>query len=161
MTIEGLNHFNIMASRSLIDEVRDFYVDVIGLRDGWRPDFDFDGHWLYAGGAPILHLMVSEEASEAADNGIRSTTGHLDHIALTAADLTAVESRLIELDQVYEKKVIPGFNVTQLFLHDPIGLGVERVGRLDWIHRIQKSPIRWMRLFLYMARPVRFERTTA
>ena len=125
MTIEGLNHFNIMASRSLIDEVRDFYVDVIGLRDGWRPDFDFDGHWLYAGGAPILHLMVSEEASEAADNGIRSTTGHLDHIALTAADLTAVESRLIELDQVYEKKVIPGFNVTQLFLHDPIGLGVE------------------------------------
>ena len=80
---------------------------------------------MHAGGALILHLMVSEEASEAADNGIRSTTGHLDHIALTAADLTAVESRLIELDQVYEKKVIPGFNVTQLFLHDPIGLGVE------------------------------------
>ena len=128
MAIAGLNHFNIMGSRSLIDEVRDFYVDVIGLTkssDGWRPDFDFEGHWLYAGDAPILHLMVSEEGSETADNGIRSTTGHLDHIALTAADLTAVESRLIELDQVYEKKVIPGFNVTQLFLHDPIGLGVE------------------------------------
>ena len=125
MTIAGLNHFNIMGSRSLIDEVRDFYVDVIGLSEGWRPDFDFEGHWLYAGDAPILHLMVSEESAVTDDGGLSSTTGHLDHIALTAADLTAVESRLIEFGQVYKKKVIPGFNVTQLFLHDPIGLGVE------------------------------------
>ena len=125
MAVEGLYHFNIMGSRSLIDEVRDFYVDVIGLSEGWRPDFDFEGHWLYAGDAPILHLMVSDEVSDTDDGGISSTTGHLDHIALTAADLTAVESRLTELGQVYKKKVIPGFNVTQLFLHDPIGLGVE------------------------------------
>ena len=125
MAITGLNHFNIMGSRSLIDEVRDFYVDVIGLSEGWRPDFDFEGHWLYAGDAPILHLMVSEEGALTDDSGLSSTTGHLDHIALTAADLTAVESRLIEFGQVYKKKVIPGFNVTQLFLHDPIGLGVE------------------------------------
>ena len=125
MAIAGLNHFNIMGSQSLIDEVRDFYVDVIGLSEGWRPDFDFDGHWLYAGDAPILHLMVSEEGAVTDDGGLSSTTGHLDHIALTAADLTAVESRLVELGQVYKKKLIPGFNVTQLFLHDPIGLGVE------------------------------------
>ena len=125
MTIAGINHFNIMGSRSLIAEVRDFYVDVIGLSEGWRPDFDFEGHWLYAGDAPILHLMVSEEGSEKDDGGTSSTIGHLDHIALTAADLTTVESRLVELGQVYKKKVIPGFNVTQLFLHDPIGLGVE------------------------------------
>jgi catechol 2,3-dioxygenase-like lactoylglutathione lyase family enzyme len=125
MTIAGLNHFNIMGSRSLIAEVRDFYVDVIGLSEGWRPDFDFEGHWLYAGDTPILHLMLSEEGSETNDGSISSTTGHLDHIALTAADLTAVESRLVELGQVYKKKLIPGFNVTQLFLHDPIGLGVE------------------------------------
>ena len=125
MAIEGLNHFNIMGSRSIIEEVRDFYVDVIGLSEGWRPDFDFEGHWLYAGDAPILHLMVSEEGAVTDDGGLSSKTGHLDHIALTAADLTTVESRLIELGQVYKKKVIPGFNVTQLFLHDPIGLGVE------------------------------------
>lgn len=125
MTIAGLNHFNIMASRSLIDEVRDFYVDVIGLSEGWRPDFDFEGHWLYAGDAPILHLMVSEEDSTSADSGITLKTGYLDHIALTAADLAAVEARLTEQGQVYKKKVILEFNVTQLFLHDPIGLGVE------------------------------------
>ena len=125
MAIEGLNHFNIMGSQSIIEEVRDFYVDVIGLSEGWRPDFDFEGHWLYAGDAPILHLMVSEEGAVTDDGGLSSKTGHLDHIALTAADLTTVESTLIELGQVYKKKVIPGFNVTQLFLHDPIGLGVE------------------------------------
>jgi len=125
MTIAGLNHFNIMGSRSLIDEVRDFYVDVIGLTDGWRPDFDFDGHWLYAADAPILHLMVAEEDPSVADSVMTPNTGHLDHIALTATDLTAVEARLNARDQTYKKKVIPGFKVTQLFLHDPIGLGVE------------------------------------
>ena len=125
MTIAGLNHFNIMAPRSLIDEVRDFYIDVIGLSEGWRPDFDFEGHWLYAADAPILHLMVAEEESEAPDRRMASSAGHLDHIALTAFDLTCVEARLSELGQEYKKKVIPGFNVTQLFLHDPIGLGVE------------------------------------
>ncbi len=125
MTITGLNHFNIMASRSLIDEVRDFYVDVIGLSEGWRPEFDFEGHWLYAGDAAILHLMVSEADADAKDSSIISRTGHLDHIALTAADLLDVEARFIKLGQVYKKKVIRGFNVTQLFLHDPIGLGVE------------------------------------
>lgn len=125
MTIAGLNHFNIMGPRSLIDEVRDFYVDVIGLSEGWRPDFDFEGHWLYAGDAPILHLMVSEGDSTSAESGITMKTGYLDHIALTAADLAAAEARLTELGQVYKKKVILGFNVTQLFLHDPIGLGVE------------------------------------
>lgn len=121
MAIVGLNHFNIMGSRSLIDEVRDFYIDVIGLTEGRRPDFDFDGHWLYAGEAPILHLMVSKEAGKAAGE----STGPLDHIALTAADLAAVEARLTKLGRAYKKKVIPEFNVTQLFLHDPIGLGVE------------------------------------
>ena len=124
MTIEGINHFNIVGPRSLIDEVRDFYVEVIGLQEGRRPDFDFDGHWLYAGDGPILHLMVSDRASDA-DVPVDNKTQHLDHIALTAADLAAVESRLIALGRVYKKKVIPGFNVTQLFLHDPIGLGVE------------------------------------
>ena len=125
MAIAGLNHFNIMGSRALIDDVRDFYVHVIGLSEGWRPDFDFDGHWLYAGDAPILHLMVSGGESEATNGSASASTGHLDHIALSATDLAVVEARLNTLGHTYKKKVIPGFNITQLFLHDPIGLGVE------------------------------------
>jgi len=125
MAIAGLNHFNIMGSRALIDDVRAFYVHVIGLSEGWRPDFDFDGHWLYAGDAPILHLMVSGRESEATNGSTSASTGHLDHIALSATDLAVVEARLNTLGHTYKKKVIPGFNITQLFLHDPIGLGVE------------------------------------
>ncbi len=121
MAIAGLNHFNIIASPQLITEVRDFYVEVIGLTEGWRPDFDFDGYWLYAGDAPIVHLMASEDLAEPSER----TTGYLDHIALTASDLETTEQRLATLGQTYDKKTVPGFNITQLFLHDPIGLGIE------------------------------------
>lgn len=125
MAIVGLNHFNIMGSRSLINEVREFYVEVIGLNEGWRPDFDFEGHWLYAGDAPILHLMVSSDESATLDSGQAVRVGHLDHIAFTATDLSAVEVRLNNLGKAYKKKRISRANITQLFLHDPIGLGVE------------------------------------
>ena len=121
MTIAGLNHFNIIAPTGLLADVRAFYVDIIGLSEGWRPDFDFDGHWLYAGDAPILHLMAGDEASEITSK----STGHLDHIALTASDLESVEARMIELGQSYSKRDVAGTTITQLFLYDPIGLGVE------------------------------------
>ncbi len=125
MAIAGLNHFNIIASPALIAEVRAFYLDVIGLTEGWRPDFDFDGHWLYAGDAPILHLM-SDPDLQTGDTGETSkSTGHLDHIALTASGLADMEARLRELNIDYDKKEVPGFNITQLFIRDPIGLGVE------------------------------------
>ena len=122
MAIEGLNHFNIIAPADLIERVRTFYTDVIGLSEGFRPNFDFEGYWLYAGEAPILHLMV-ENADHPSNAAVH--TGHLDHIALTANDLTSTEARFTESGVEYNKKVVPGFNIVQLFVHDPIGLGVE------------------------------------
>jgi hypothetical protein len=58
MAINGLNHFNIIAPAELMETVRDFYINVVGLSEGYRPDFGIAGHWLYAGDAPVLHLAV-------------------------------------------------------------------------------------------------------
>ena len=59
MTILGLDHFNIRA-RDLTG-MRDFFVDVIGLREGDRPSFRFAGHWLYAGDAgAVVHLVGAD-----------------------------------------------------------------------------------------------------
>ena len=119
MAIQGLDHFNIIAPKELMEEVRDFYVDVIGLQEGYRPDFGFPGYWLYAGERPILHLMDRNST------GRMSGTGHLDHIALTCTDIGEFEGRLGRLGVDYRKSEHPGFQLTQLFLHDPVGLGVE------------------------------------
>lgn len=125
MAIEGLNHFNIIAPAALMAEVRDFYVDVVGLQEGYRPDFGFPGHWLYAGEIAVLHLMDSGAIGGASGVGTNPGTGHLDHIAFTATDLEATEARLAELGMEFRKSEFPDFNLAQLFLRDPVGLGVE------------------------------------
>ena len=42
-----LNHVNIDAQN--LEETIAFYVQAIGLAEGWRPPFGFAGAWLYAG----------------------------------------------------------------------------------------------------------------
>jgi catechol 2,3-dioxygenase-like lactoylglutathione lyase family enzyme len=126
MPIDGLNHFNIIAPPDLMAAAKDFYLNVIGLAEGYRPDFGIAGHWLYAGSAPVLHLMDADALQwQGAPGSDEKGTGHLDHIAFSASDLAATEIRLTNLGLDYRKSEFPDFKLTQLFLHDPIGLGVE------------------------------------
>jgi len=55
MTVKNLDHFNIRASGPLLEELREFYCDLIGLSEGFRPPFEEAGYWLYAGDLAILH----------------------------------------------------------------------------------------------------------
>ncbi len=121
MATEGLNHFNIAAPADLLARVRDFYVDVVGLEEGYRPDFGIPGHWLYAGGRAVLHLM-EVEASGRAPTG---TPGFLDHVAFTCRDLEDTERHLQRLGVEYRRSDLRDFGLIQLFVRDPTGLGVE------------------------------------
>ena len=44
MPIRTLDHCSIRTVK--IDESRRFYVDMLGMDEGDRPDFPFPGHWL-------------------------------------------------------------------------------------------------------------------
>jgi catechol 2,3-dioxygenase-like lactoylglutathione lyase family enzyme len=125
MAIEGLNHFNIIAPAELMEQVRDFYVDVLGLEEGYRPDFGVPGYWLYAGGNALVHLVDGDSTGSTSGAAGATGTGHLDHIAFTATDLDGTESCIKALGLEYKKMEYPDFHLTQLFIHDPIGLGVE------------------------------------
>ncbi|HEY8048038.1 MAG TPA: VOC family protein [Ramlibacter sp.] len=116
----GLNHYNIRAGQPLIGRVRDFYVDVIGLREGARPPFDFPGHWLYAGDAAVVHLVETPGSQAAA-----APPDALDHVAFTCTDIDAFEASLKARGVDYRKSGVPGAPVQQLFLKDPAGNGVE------------------------------------
>ena len=53
--IVGMNHFTVIAEDAA--KTLDFYVGLLGLAVGPRPDLGFDGAWLYAGGPQaVLHL---------------------------------------------------------------------------------------------------------
>ena len=55
MGVLAFNHFNIRAPKPLLEEVRTFYVDVVGLAEGFRPAVPVPGYWLYLEALPILH----------------------------------------------------------------------------------------------------------
>src|SRR6185369_16673901 len=84
MPIEGMNHFNVLTDD--VEATRRFYVGVLGLEEGYRPPFNFDGLWLYACGRPILHISAAKLPGERA--------GVIDHIAFTSVDLKGTVARL-------------------------------------------------------------------
>jgi catechol 2,3-dioxygenase-like lactoylglutathione lyase family enzyme len=113
-----LDHFNIAAPPDLIEACRDFYVDVLGFEEGFRPDFARRGYWLYADGVPSIHLVESERHRAVRD-------GYLDHIAFRVSDLAAMKARLEAHAVPYRRSTIAEFGMVQLFFSDPAGTGLE------------------------------------
>jgi catechol 2,3-dioxygenase-like lactoylglutathione lyase family enzyme len=115
--IEGMNHFTITAR----DRARtlDFYVGLLGLREGHRPELGFPGAWLY-GGAPqaVLHIYWDRPMPA-------QRTGVIDHLAFTARDLAAVKARFDERGVAYTLRRQAESGTWQLFSVDPNGAKVE------------------------------------
>jgi catechol 2,3-dioxygenase-like lactoylglutathione lyase family enzyme len=123
MDVIGLHHFNITAPSELLERVRDFYVEVLGLAVGGRPNFMRNGFWLYAGGEPIVHLTACD-SDDARANG-ESVPCFFDHIAFFCKGLSAVLERLKRLNIPYEVIEIPSLGQVQVFLRDPARVSVE------------------------------------
>jgi catechol 2,3-dioxygenase-like lactoylglutathione lyase family enzyme len=121
-TVE-LNHFNITAPSELLERVRDFYVEVLGLEVGARPGFRRKGFWLYAGDIPIVHLTACD-ASDPRANG-QSEMSFLDHIAFSCKGLSGIIERLKRLNIPYEVVEIASMGQVQVFVRDPARVGVE------------------------------------
>jgi catechol 2,3-dioxygenase-like lactoylglutathione lyase family enzyme len=121
MTILSINHINIRAAQPLLDRLRDFYRDVLGLSEGYRPPFAGFGYWLYAGDQPLIHLYEALPGRHVP----HAEPGAIDHFAFTCADRAGFEARLDRLGIRYDAKFIPATGHGQIFLIDPAGNRVE------------------------------------
>ena len=115
--IVGMNHFTVIAE----DEHKTlaFYVDLLGLTVGHRPDLGFPGAWLYAGGPQAVLHMYFERPMPA------SRTGVIDHLAFSATGLKAVKARFDAAGIAYDLRRQAGAGTWQLFSTDPNGAKVE------------------------------------
>lgn len=115
--IQGLNHFTILASQR--EATLAFYVGLLGLREGPRPNFDFPGAWLYAGGPEaVLHIVLGRTPAS-------TLPGTIDHVAFNARDLPATQARLQAAGVAMDlRPLLPGAPL-QLFVRDPDGVRVE------------------------------------
>jgi catechol 2,3-dioxygenase-like lactoylglutathione lyase family enzyme len=123
MPLGPLNHFTIYAVD--LERTRDFWRDVMGLTDGDRPPLGFPGHWMYSEGAPTVHLVGPREGDEAKPPRRSQPTGQLDHIAFSATGLAETRERLRKHNITFREMVVPRDGQTQLFFHDPDGVGIE------------------------------------
>jgi catechol 2,3-dioxygenase-like lactoylglutathione lyase family enzyme len=114
-----IDHINIRAPQALLEEVRDFYCAVLGLEEGFRPDFSGHGHWLYCADRPLVHLSLDTECTAGGGGG------HLDHVAFQAAGLAEFLARLEAHGIRYRSSHVPELQLTQLFFSDPAGTGLE------------------------------------
>lgn len=120
--VAGIHHFTIRCTPAELDTVRNFYRDVLGMRAGPRPAFDFPGHWMYVGDVALVHLAaIAPVTSE----GSRSSGSGFDHVSLHSRGLQATRNRLKELAIPYDELPVPGWPLQQIFLRDPTGSKIE------------------------------------
>ena len=132
MLINSLDHCSIRTTK--LQETRQFFVDILGLEDGKRPDFPFPGAWLYTDSTAVIHLIgvdpddpsglqryVGGEISTEALQG----SGAFDHIAFRANDPSVLIERLKKTDYAYRERQVPNMNLFQIFVEDPNGITIE------------------------------------
>ena len=114
-----IDHINIAAPAELLLKVRSFYCDVIGLTDGFRPEFSRNGFWLYSEGKPIIHLIESLQHFR------NEKQGYFDHFALQATGLKKFIDKLEASGTSYKLSYLPDIDLSQVFCNDPCGTRVE------------------------------------
>jgi catechol-2,3-dioxygenase len=119
--IHGLDHYNLRAPRLLLEQLRQFYSEVVGLVVGERPPFSSFGYWLYAADKALLHLTECSAAEERVV-GVATT---FDHVAFSCSGRAQVERKLMDYGIKYEVAHVPRTGQVQLFFADPAGNGVE------------------------------------
>ncbi|MDH3701132.1 MAG: VOC family protein [Alphaproteobacteria bacterium] len=116
MTIQHLEHVNMRTGN--LEAMTAFYDQVLGLKLGDRPAFQFNGTWLYCGDMAVVHL-VEDTAPLNGDNP------QLEHFAFRAEGLADFLARLRSHKVAYECRIVPGREIRQVHTADPDGNHIE------------------------------------
>ena len=132
MPLRTLDHCSIRTAK--LEETRDFYIDMLGMDDGDRPNFPFPGNWLYVDGRTVIHLVgidtddpsgLVEYLGGDIDPEVLDGSGSFDHIAFRATDAPLLIDRLKKNNVAYRERQVPDMNLYQIFVKDPNGITVE------------------------------------
>ena len=130
MPLTHIDHYLLQVED--LEASKDWYVRVLGLEVGPHPDFKFPVYWLYANGAPVLHM--SEGGKNVSENRLKylgqesqdtNGSGVIDHVAYKA---TGLKDMIVHLDAegvAYTKRQVDAEGSFQLFLKGPDGVKIE------------------------------------
>ena len=132
MALESLDHCSIRTAK--LKETCEFFVNILGLKVGYRPDLKFPGEHLYLENKAVIHLIgidendtsgLLEELGGITDPDKLEGSGAFDHIAFRAKNYKNFLKILDKNKIPYFKRKVPGMNLNQIFLKDPNGITIE------------------------------------
>jgi catechol 2,3-dioxygenase-like lactoylglutathione lyase family enzyme len=129
MPLTRLEHYLVLSDD--IDKTRDFYRDVLGMTQGFRPQLDFPGYWLYVGDVPCIHIAEWQSyARWTREVGIPVSTrapssGPVDHIAFNATGFDDFRARIRERGLAFSENSLDEIGMRQIFTRDPNGVPIE------------------------------------
>lgn len=127
MPITHMQHYMVL-SRDL-EKTRAFYCDVLGLRVGPRPPFEFDGFWIYTGDVAAVHVAGQTSYEDAGrvkePASARNGSGSVDHIAFAADNYDELVASFEKHGVKYRATRVPDSDLRQLFVFDPDGIQIE------------------------------------
>ena len=123
--VRHIDHVTLIVKR--VSDSRAFYVDLLGMEEVGRPDFDFVGAWFQAG-ATLIHLIEEHDRSGPAGfpDELLKKSSRNHHFAFEVDDARAAAETLKSLgvELVDDAKTRPD-GAVQVFLTDPDGHVVE------------------------------------
>jgi catechol 2,3-dioxygenase-like lactoylglutathione lyase family enzyme len=124
MNLSGLNHVTLRCRPRDLPALQAFYGDALGLHSGWRPPFPFPGLWMYPAQGSTAAIHIAATLSD--DQPLATTAASaVDHVSLTGQGLAASKAKLSALGVAFDQVPVPGADIMQLFLLDPIGVKIE------------------------------------
>lgn len=130
MPLSHLEHFLIQSVD--IEATKNWYVEVLGLKEGYHPDFKFPVVWLYIGDKDVIHL--TQGGKDVSDNrrqylGQQSDALHgsgvVDHLAFRCTGLQDMMEHLGRKNIQFRQRMVSDQGLFQLFLIDPNGVKIE------------------------------------
>jgi len=135
MPLKKLAHYSVRTMD--IEASKRFFVDVLGMREGYRPAFKFPGAWLYLGDDEsdfgVVHIIgidrnnpdgLREYLGDKDESSLHGS-GSVDHIAFTAIGIAQMRTKLQAEKVTYRERTVPDLGLHQIFVEDPSGVTIE------------------------------------
>jgi len=115
MQVVQLDHVNIRTTQ--LDVMINWYTDVLGLHNGYRPESSSSGAWLYAGTTALVHLVqIDDSTAIGSESSLK-----LEHFALKATGRDEFDSKLQASGEKFDRVELAAVNPVLYNVWDPDG----------------------------------------
>ena len=132
---------------------RDWFVQNLGFRNGFHPEFGFPVYWLYIGDQDVLHIGKARH-SEHQNTYLKTPTdgeldysaagamgsGRIDHLCLNCDGMSEFIDRLTSNGIPFSERKAHNSQLYQLFMREPIN-GIKVELNFSWEEAVQMGRV--------------------